>query len=81
MQWKARITGKSSVALDGSMTYSFTIVGGGEDLQTDVQVTGNPTIIQDLISAKVTQYAEAYELGAELPNEGEELTIIQNGGE
>jgi hypothetical protein len=78
MEWSAQITEKSEVTSDGVMTYSFIALADGEPVNGIFTVTGEPSVIQQLISTKITTFAEAYELAETLPNIDEVLQIITN---
>lgn len=81
MRWTAVITGKSALDASENITYTINIVGGGEVKAENVEVTGAPSDIQQLIEARVTSFAAAYDLATNnLPAIGEELVIIANGG-
>ena len=79
MEWSAQITEKTEVTEDGTMSYSFTILGDGEARNGIVTVTGTPDTIQQLVSDKVLTFAQAYELAQDLPQVGDILQIVTNG--
>lgn len=75
--WAAQITDKSEVTSAGVMTYSFSILKDGEAVNGTITVEGKPEDIQQMISDKITTFASAYELAADLPDVGEVLNIIE----
>lgn len=76
MDWSAQITDKSELSQEGLLTYSFITLADGEAVGGTFTVTGSPSEIQQMVSARVTAYAEAYELAGTLPAVGEVFEII-----
>ena len=79
MEWSAKITEKSEVNSDGTMTYSFVALADGEPVNGTFTVTGAPSDIQQLISNQITAFGGAYELAQGLPQVGETIKIVTNG--
>lgn len=76
MEWSAQITDKSELDQNGLLTYSFVALADGEQVNGTFTVTGSPEEIQQMISAKITSYAQTYELAGTLPGVGTILEII-----
>lgn len=79
MQWSATITGRSEIQANETVEISFDISGGGSVLAKNIQITGVPSDIEALISARVTSFAQQYEVLQAIPGIGEEIIFIANG--
>lgn len=76
MKWSARIDKRSEVDISGMMTYTVAILGDDEAKISGVEISGTPDAIQQIISEKVTAFAQSFELADTMPNVGDVLTII-----